>query len=155
MQWQEVLADKSLHDLPYKIELNERGIIEMSPTTFIHSLLQGELAALLKKQLGGWIFTELAIMTQKGVRVPDIAWGTEAYFQRHSKDICASEAPELCVQIISPSNSKIEMQEKVALYLQSGAIEVWLVDEQGSISYFDANGQQQISRFKVTIGKLI
>ena len=73
MQWQEVLADKSLRDLPYKIELNERGKIEMSPTTFIHSLLQGELAALLKKQLGGWIFTELAIMTQKGVRVPDIA----------------------------------------------------------------------------------
>jgi len=27
MQWQDVLADKSLHDLPYKIELNEKGLI--------------------------------------------------------------------------------------------------------------------------------
>ena len=31
MQWQDVLADKSLQDLPYKIELNEKGNIEMSP----------------------------------------------------------------------------------------------------------------------------
>ena len=43
MQWHEVLADKSLHDLPYKIELNEKGLIIMSPASFIHSLLQGRL----------------------------------------------------------------------------------------------------------------
>ena len=44
MQWQDVLADKSLRDLPYKIELNEYGHIEMSPTSYTHSYLQGTLA---------------------------------------------------------------------------------------------------------------
>ena len=51
MKWQDVLSDKTLQDLPYKIELNEYGKIEMSPASFIHSLLQGEIA----KRLGGAI----------------------------------------------------------------------------------------------------
>lgn len=56
MQWQDVLADKSLRDLPYKIELNEYGNIEMSPASFTHSRFQGKLAALLSVQLGGEVF---------------------------------------------------------------------------------------------------
>ena len=155
MQWQDVLADKSLRDLPYKIELNERGNIEMSPASFLHSLLEGEMATLLRTQLGGRVFTELAIQTSKGVRVPNIAWGSDHFVEQHIKEICASSAPEICIEIISPSNSKIEMNEKIALFLDSGAIEVWLVNEQGEISFFNAGGQQQKSGFKVEINKLI
>ena len=33
MQWQEVIAHPSLQDLPFKIELNEYGKIEMSPAS--------------------------------------------------------------------------------------------------------------------------
>ena len=53
MQWQDVLADKSLQDLPYKIELNEKRNIEMSPAYLIHSLLQGEITWLLRNKLKG------------------------------------------------------------------------------------------------------
>ena len=155
MQWQDVLADKSLRDLPYKIELNERGNIEMSPASFLHSLLEGEMATLLRTQLGGRVFTELAIQTSKGVRVPNVAWGSDHFVEQHIEEICASSAPEICIEIISPSNSKIEMSEKIALFVDSGAIEVWLVNEQGEISFFNAGGQQQKSGFKVEINKLI
>jgi len=155
MQWQDVLADKSLQDLPYKIELNERGNIEMSPASFLHSLLQGEIATLLRTQLGGRVFTELAIQTSKGVRVPDVAWGSLHFVERHIQEICASSAPEICIEIISPSNNKLEMAEKIDLFLQSGAIEVWLVDEQGCARFFNAAGQQQKSSFNVELGKLI
>lgn len=155
MQWQEVLADKSLRDLPYKIELTEYGTIEMSPTSFTHSYLQGTLAFLLRTQLGGKIFTELAIYTDKGVKVPDVAWGSEDYFQQHKNDLTATSAPELCIEIISASNSKLEMKAKVSLYLKAGAIEVWLVSEQGNIQYFDANGQREASCFNVVIDKLV
>jgi hypothetical protein len=71
MQWQDVLADRSLADLPYKIELNERGKIEMSPASFIHSHLQGEIAYLLRSRLQKHVFTELAIQTRQGVRMPN------------------------------------------------------------------------------------
>ncbi len=73
MQWQDVLADKSLRDLPYKIELNEKGLIEMSPASFTHSLLQGRLTKLIGNQLIGEVFTKLAIQTSKGIRAPDVA----------------------------------------------------------------------------------
>lgn len=35
MNWQEVCADPHLLDLPYKIELNERGQILMTPVGLI------------------------------------------------------------------------------------------------------------------------
>jgi Uma2 family endonuclease len=155
MQWQDVLADKSLHDLPYKIELNEFGHIEMSPASFTHSYLQGTLAFLLRTQLSGKIFTELAIVTDKGVKVPDVAWSSDEYYQRHKDDIAATAAPEICIEIISPSNSQREMRAKIKLYLKAGAIEVWLVNEQGELRFFDTDGQQVASRFNVVIDKLI
>jgi len=105
MQWQDVLADKSLRDLPYKIELNEYGNIEMSPTSFTHGYLQGTLAFLLRTQLGGEVFTELAIETGKGVKVPDVAcMGAGDYFQRHKNDLAATSAPEICIALVAPSN---------------------------------------------------
>ena len=39
MNWQEVCADPHLRDLPYKIELNERGQILMTPVRLYHSAL--------------------------------------------------------------------------------------------------------------------
>jgi hypothetical protein len=45
MNWQEVCEDKSLIDLPYKIELNRWGQIVMSPADYQHSSFQGEILA--------------------------------------------------------------------------------------------------------------
>ena len=154
MQWQDVLADKSLRDLPYKIELNEYGHNEMSPASFTHSRFQAKLAKLLGIRLGGEVFTELAIITDKGVKVPNIAWGSDEYFQTHKNDIVATSAPEICIEIISPSNSMKEMRTKIKLYLKSGAKEVWLVNDQGSIQFFDVNGQPAYSRFTVNLTSL-
>lgn len=145
MQWSEVLADSSLQNLPYKIELNENGNIEMSPASFLHSRLQGKIAATLLLPLGGDVFTELAIQTTKGIRVPDVAWGSEAYTLLHQHDILATSAPELCIEIISPSNSRQAMQDKVALYLEAGATEVWLIEEQGQ------TGEISKSRYAVDL----
>jgi len=153
MQWQDVLADKSLQDLPYKIELNAQGNIEMSPASFMHSYLQATLAKVLGIELEGKVFTELAIQTRLGVKVPDVAWGTEGYFQQHCEDICASSAPEICIEVLSPSNTIAEMQDKVLLYLEAGAIEVWLV-EQGSIRFFNTDGEQKNSSFTKKITKI-
>ncbi len=52
MLWSEVLADKSLQDLPYKIELNEWGKIEMSPATNVHSFYQVEIIRILLRKKG-------------------------------------------------------------------------------------------------------
>ena len=155
MQWQDVLADKSLQDLPYKIELNERGNIEMSPASVIHSLLQGKIAFELRSQLKGEVFTEVAMATRKGVKVSDVAWAPEEYAQKHIRELCASKAPEICVEIVSPSNSQEEMDEKTALFLDAGAVEVWVVDEAGNIRFYTRSGQQPKSGYPVEIKRLL
>jgi Uma2 family endonuclease len=45
-------------------------------------------------------------------------------------------APEICVEIMSASNTEEEMEEKRALYREIGAEEVWIVDENGRIRFF-------------------
>ncbi len=45
-------------------------------------------------------------------------------------------APEICVEIFSPSNSLSEINEKRTLYFDAGAAEVWVCAVDGSISFF-------------------
>jgi len=127
----------------------------MSPASFIHSLLQGRLAKILGNQLDGEVFTELAVQTTKEIRVPDVAWGTKEYVQKHIKDIFALSAPELCVEIIPSSNTVDEMKDKVELFLEAGAIEVWLITEDGQVNYHDSRGQQIKSAFAVDLKGLV
>ena len=154
MQWQDVLADKSLQDLPYKIELNDKGNIEMSPASVLHSLLQGTITAILQSQLNGAAFPKLAIQTSNGVRVPDVAWGSQNFIKKHKNELFASSAPEICVEIISPSNSSQEMFEKTQLFIEAGAQEVWLVTESGDISIYNKEGLAEKSQFDIHINKI-
>ncbi|WP_428353137.1 Uma2 family endonuclease [Methyloprofundus sp.] len=75
----------------------------------------------------GRVFTELAIQTSMGVRVPDASWGSDEYVKLHIGEVFASSAPEICIEIISPSNTQEEMLGKVKLFISAGAKEVWLV----------------------------
>ena len=51
-------------------------------------------------------------------------------------------APELCVEVMSPSNSWEEMRHKTLLYLAAGAREVWICDETGKVHFFDGAGER-------------
>ncbi len=42
MNWQQVCERVELNNLPFKLELNERGQIVMSPVNIAHALYQGE-----------------------------------------------------------------------------------------------------------------
>lgn len=128
----------------------------MSPASVKHSLLQGKLARLIGSQLqNGEVFTELAVRTKDGVRVPDVAWGSNTFVAQHIQEICASSAPEICVEITFVSNTQAEMDRKIALFIEAGAVEVWLIDELGVIQYFDASGQQLTTRFDVVVDDLL
>jgi hypothetical protein len=63
MQWQEVCEHPSLQNLPFKIELNERGQILMSPDKVYHSAFQGRITRLLPDN--GIVLPECAITLQK------------------------------------------------------------------------------------------
>jgi Uma2 family endonuclease len=49
--------------------------------------------------------------------------------------VCLTRAPEICVEVISPSNTTAEIMEKMALYFEAGAREAWICDQEGEIAF--------------------
>lgn len=148
LRWAELCNDPALRDLPYKIELNAFGKIEMSPANNRHARLQGFLAGELVRQLPqGGVLTECPIATVMGVRVPDVAWASAAFLDQHGETTPFPQAPEICVEIASPSNSDEELTLKTQAYLAAGAVEVWLVSEDGACRIVDRTGARAASSF--------
>jgi Uma2 family endonuclease len=148
MDWQSVINNPILKDLPFKIELNQWGKIVMSPASNYHGNLQFEVATVIKegKRGSGKIIMECSIQTNQGVKVADVAWASDLFIQEHGFDTPYKKSPEICVEIISPSNTQGEMTEKIALYLAKGAHEVWIVREEGKIAYYTSEGEIACSK---------
>jgi len=147
MDWAEVVNNPLLQNLPYKIELNKFGKLLMSPATNRHGQIQGRLCGLLwNHQPKGEVITECSIQTADGVKVADVAWASAEFIAEFGFSTPYPKAPELCVEIVSPSNSKLEMQEKVQLYLGKGAQEVWIVYDDGKLEIFSHIGEISSSK---------
>lgn len=145
MNWQEICDNQSLQNLPFKIELNATGKILMSPVKVYHSVLQGELAALLRThRKDGKILNECAIHTQSGTKVADVAWVSSTRYAIIKTEIECSIAPELCIEVLSSSNTDREIAEKKALYFDNGAQEVWLCNNRGLLEFY--NAEQKIEQ---------
>lgn len=142
MNWLEVCEHPALQNLPFKIELDETGKIIMSPTKVYHSIYQGEIIGLLFTLSDtGKPITECAIATRKGTKVADVAWASSARLKTIWTEIECSIAPEICVEVLSATNTQREMREKQQLYFESGALEVWLCDAAGQMTFFSPSGE--------------
>lgn len=151
-RWQEVQDDPALRDLPYKIELNAWGKVEMSPASVFHARLQSALFKELDRQMSdGLTLTECPILTDIGVRVPDIVWASADFMMRYAAQSPLPRAPEICAEVLSPTNVDAEIVEKKRAYLAAGALEVWIVTEDGALRIFDAAGERPASRFPATV----
>ncbi len=146
MNWAEVCENRQIQDLPFKIELDRWGKIVMSPASNRHGYVQTVIAAhLMQNRRGGKVITECSLETSRGVKVADVAWGSKAFFDRNGLDTPYREAPEVCVEVVSPSNSDQEIGEKVELYLARGAQEVWVCQETGKIRFYSYQGEVSAS----------
>jgi Uma2 family endonuclease len=146
MNWQEVCEHPDLQNLPFKIELNEKGNIVMSPVNVYHSVFQGELAALLKAQRHeGKVLTECAIWTHRGTKVADVAWASTITFHRIKHEVECSVAPEVCIEVLSSSNTEDEIAVKRSLYFAQGAKEVWLCNQDGDMAFYIPGAQVEMS----------
>jgi Uma2 family endonuclease len=126
VRYRAISADPCYANVPGKIELDLWGRMIMSPPSSYHSALQVELASRLRV-LGGRAFVDVSILTPGGVFVPDAAWASADFMAARGFETPYGQAPEICVEVTSPSNSRKEMREKIDAYLAAGAEEVWLV----------------------------
>ncbi len=147
MEWSQAMEDPALKNLPYKIELNRWGKVVLSPASNRHGWIQSELSGFLREhRKDGMVITECSVATSKGVKVADVAWGSGEFFRRNEFETPYQEAPDLCIEIVSPSNVPQEMEEKVELYLAKGAEEVWICEESGRITFHAHRGIEPVSR---------
>jgi Uma2 family endonuclease len=72
----------------------------------------------------------------------DVGWFSDDRFKSAFDRRCFLQAPEICVEIISPSNTREEMNEKMAIYFDAGAKECWLCEEDGRVRFFVGSGDE-------------
>ena len=141
LTWEELCADPSLQDLPYRIELNGLNQIVMSPLHIRHGRYQKKIASLLDRLLPqGESSVEAAVRTSDNVKVPDVIWAPHVFFEEHGDSFAFPTAPSVCVEVLSPTNRKAEIDDKRARYFEAGAREVWICDLDGAINFFGPNG---------------
>jgi len=73
--------------------------------------------------------------------VADVVWASDEFIRTFAYETPYPKAPEICIEIVSPSNSKAEITGKVNLYLAKGAQEIWVVYEGGRITTYSHIGE--------------
>jgi Uma2 family endonuclease len=137
-------------NLPFPWETNARGQIIVTPVNYDHGNRAMRLSRILGRIAPQWeCGCELGIITSDGLKGPDVTLASPEYHARHvGIDGYVTESPEICIEVMSPSNSWQEMREKIPLYFEVGAQEVWIVDVDGKI-YFFAPGNEKLPQSRL------
>ena len=148
MNWEQVCADATLSNLPYKIELNEWGQIVMSPASIRHVMFQDSISTLLKSLLtGGRVLQEFPVETSENVKAPDVIWISNELLEQVKDKTASPQAPELCIEVMSPpGNTMKQLLKKKELYFEAGAKEVWICNENGRLDFYDRQGKIEKSQ---------
>ncbi len=124
-----------LDDYPY--ELVRGWLVREPPPMELHGSLQARLGsfvlAFVERENLGLVVTETHYVLREDpriVRCPDVAFVARARLEGDDPQDTHFRrgAPDLAVEILSPSNRRAEVVEKVAEYLVAGARAVWVVD---------------------------
>jgi Uma2 family endonuclease len=148
MTWAEILEDKFLNSIDWRIESDRFGNVVMSPPPRSrHAEYQGEILRILLRELSnGFALPECPIETSEGVKAADVAWVSRERRASRTNDPVYLIAPEICVEVMSPNNSHDEFEERKRLFFEKGAVEFWVCDLLGNMTFADAGGPLDTSK---------
>jgi Uma2 family endonuclease len=144
VRYRDLCEDPIFANVPGKIEIDLWGRVVMSPPSVYHGTVQARLVRRLAA-LAGEAIVEVPIATPMGLFLPDVAWASAQFMKLHRAENPLMVAPEVCIEVVSPSNSVKEMQEKKEAYFAVGAQEVWIVYPQSKRCEFHG-GQGRLER---------
>ena len=124
------------HERPSELIRGE--VVEMTSPGSRHGKICSNVSYILegwaRRQSNPWV----VISNDSGVQtggVPDSVRGSDVYAIRHDRlpdgvlpDGHMIVAPELCVEVMSPSDRWPEILSKVSEFLRAGVLEVWVID---------------------------
>lgn len=154
-RWRELLDDPRFANFVGKPDLDRWGRILVSPVNTEHDRVSARLAHILLSQLGGQALVEVGVRTAEGIFAPDVAWCSEAFWHAHASETPLQVAPEIAVEVASPSNTLQDLREKAQAYLNAGAVESWIVFPRSRrVEYRGGSGLLSASAYPVDLATL-
>ncbi len=139
-----------------RFELIAGELIPMSPTGDEHAEIKGILAAELVnfnrlKRIGKVYVGDVGVVLHRDpdtVLAPDLAFVGTARVRPKSEPLSfLRQAPDLAIEIVSPSDRLPEVRNKVAMFLAAGVEQVWVVNPATqSVTVFHHGGAPRVLR---------
>jgi Uma2 family endonuclease len=101
--------------------------------------------------LGPRAAIDVSMLTDRGVRAPDVIWMPSERWAACKGQSPLELVPDVCVEVLSPSNTREEIEMKVGAYLRGGAREVHVVGLKGEIEIFGPTGKRDASALGIVL----
>ncbi len=126
-----------LRDFPddgWRYELNEGNLVRKSPGSFWHGAMGAKIDHRLRSfielhDLGEVSVLEADFVLPRGpdtLRCPDVSSVRKERLVDIPRTGFPEIAPDLAVEVISPSNTETEMRQKIIQYFDAGTTSIWV-----------------------------
>ena len=117
---------------PFYYELRHGELIKVTRPKFKHYRIQNRLVHLLEPAApsGGLVGPEVAFraLPEHELRVADVAFVRKQRLDTIDPEDNLHGAPDLVIEVLSPSNTVAEINDKEKLCLENGCQEFWVID---------------------------
>jgi Uma2 family endonuclease len=134
---------------PIKVELIGGEIVQMPHASKRHDLIKNWIGRILFRYLDanpGQALTALIeagfVVTQRDTFAPDVAVFRKERLDEEGRLI--NGAPEIAIEVISPTDTVDKIREKIAAYLDNGASSVWIFYRNGTVAVHAATSVREL-----------
>jgi len=117
---------------PFYYELHHGELVQVCRPKFGHTSIQMQLLKELLKRAGSNMSVGMEVpfraLPQYEFRVADVAMVSRDRMKQTDPEDVLQGAPELVVEVLSPSNTMSEINDREKLCLENGSREFWIVD---------------------------
>lgn len=117
---------------PFYYELRHGELVQVTRPKKKHDVIQQRVTRFLERHAGEsfWVRYEMAFraLPEYELRVADVGVVTMVRWDATDENDNLRGAPDLVVEILSPSNTFVEIGDKERLCLENGCQEFWIVD---------------------------
>ena len=141
-----------------RMELDEGELITMPPAGEAHGYCGSTILVILanhvrKYGLGRVYNSDTGFrLSERTVRAPDVAFVRKERLGAIRQGVFAHGAPDLAVEVFSPSDSVRQRMRKVKQYFAAGCHTVWIVyPERREVNLLEAGGADRLLREEDTV----
>jgi Uma2 family endonuclease len=122
---------------PFYYELRHGELVQVTLPKKKHAVIQKKLSRLFEQYAGQafWVQEEMAFrpLPEHELRVADVGVVTLARWDQTDSEDNLPGAPDVVVEVLSPSNTVAEIIEKQRLCLENGCREFWAVEPKSRV----------------------